>query len=185
MTEESGVLEIEDKAYFGGTYSFLEKLRMSGTGSPKILYGSGVPAFDEMDNGLESEVSFVSFELLRDGLIARLNRNQRYSCAGVRLSDIQQISFTAYQVESRGLNRSTRISLRGDLEILEWDQTRSRFSVFPQNFPSFLKFLKKKELAHVLTYMVSDNPPEKDYISIEDFFNRVLRGRNERQDDFV
>ena len=129
--------KLKIKHILAETYSFVDKLKMSGTGSPKILYVSGVPVFDEMDNGLESEVSFVSFELLRDGLIARLNRNQRYSCAGVRLSDIQQINFTAYRLESRVLKQPPRISLRGDLEIVEWDQTRSVFLSFSTEF-SFL-----------------------------------------------
>lgn len=170
--ELSGVLVDSEKAYFGGSFSFLERIKMGGIGSPKIVYEQGIPEFDALDRGVENEVSFASFELLKNGLILRVNRNQRLACVGLKISDIDRIQVTAYRIEipsSRWSRNRTRIVHRGVLEIIGKDQSASRFSIFTQNFEPLLKFLQKDQLIDKLDYKISDDPPEKDNESLLDF----------------
>ena len=91
-TQPGGVLSLGEKIYFGGPYSFWEKLKMKGIGSPKMVYDSGIEEFDEEDTGVGGEVSFVSMEVLKNGLIIRLNRNNRHRSVGIRLTDIEKIN---------------------------------------------------------------------------------------------
>lgn len=163
--EPGGVLKIEEKEYFGGTYSLLEKIRMNGVGSPKIIYESGIPVFDDFVRDVEGELSFVSFELLKNGLILRLNRKLELRCAGTRLSDIEAIRLVAFRIEvSKVVRRNSpgKIVHRGILEIFEQDNEVSTFNIFTQNFQSLLKFFQKKPFEGKLAYSISDKEPEKD-----------------------
>lgn len=174
--EESGVLEDEEKAHFGGTYSLWERLKMGGTGSSKIVYESGIDHFDQLDRGIANELGFVSFEILKNGLILRLNRNQRLRCVGVRLSELEQIRLVAFRIELRYRRFNgyrTKIVHRGELELLEVDGTSSRFSIFTQNFESLLQYFNRKELVSKLHYSISELPPEKDYSNLLDFLGEL------------
>ena len=159
--ELSGVLEEEEVHYFGGAYSFFERIRMKGIGSPKIVYRSGVPAFDALNEFTPTEFSFVSFELMKNGLILRLNRTQRLRCVGTRLTDLESIKLTAYQIQ---LQRSSwaklqqKTVLMGVLEILEKDGTSSKFQIFTQNFDGLLKFFTKPVFADKFVYSISRDP---------------------------
>ena len=81
--QADGQLLKRDLAYFGGAYTFWEKIRLRGIGSSKVIYEKGIPAFDEVDRGLVNELGFVNFELLKNGLLLRLNQNQRTACVGI------------------------------------------------------------------------------------------------------
>jgi hypothetical protein len=41
IIEKGGSITGRDKFYFGGEFSFLEKIKMGGTGSTKVIYESG------------------------------------------------------------------------------------------------------------------------------------------------
>lgn len=86
-TESTGNLTPAELARFGGTYTFREKLQLGGTGSSKIIYQEGIPTFDELRRGIQNEVAYANFEWLKNGLILRLNINQRLSCVGLTLEE--------------------------------------------------------------------------------------------------
>lgn len=147
--ELSGQLVLSEKRYFGGRFSFFESLRIGGTGSPKIVYDKGITAFDEMDDGIANEMSFVSFELLKNGLIIRLNRTQKLCCVGAKLNEIEKIKLTRFKVD----DTAEGSGYRGLLEIQEYNGSNSSFSIFTQNFNSLLQFLKKQPLVAKLEYI--------------------------------
>lgn len=88
-------------AAYGGEHSLLSSWRMKGTGSGRLVYFSGLPHFDERLRGSEGEVPLATMELLREGLLLRLNVNQRVACAGVALADFHE----ALLERQRGIHR--------------------------------------------------------------------------------
>lgn len=166
-TELSGVLEEEELPYFGGTFTLFEKLRMGGTGSPKVIYQSGIPAFEDLVKGAENESTFVSFEVMKNGLIVRANRQQRLHCVGTRLTDLEKIKLEAFKIELRDKHLKRMVyqtTYRGELEILEKDGAVCRFMVSPQNLSGIRAFFQKKQLIGLLDYFISDAPSEKNYL---------------------
>lgn len=171
-TELSGILEEEEKEYFGGTYSFWERIKLKGIGSPKIVYHAGIPEFDALNEYVENENSFVSFEVMKNGLILRLNRTQRLRCVGTRLTDLESIHLTAYKIELRRaklLNSPSRIVHMGVLEIIELDGTHCSFRIFTQSFDDLLKFFNKPPFAGKFTFQVSENPTQEDKTELAAF----------------
>ncbi len=163
--ELSGILEEEEKEYFGGTYSFWERIKLKGVGSPKIVYHAGIPTFDALNDYVENDNSFVSFELMKNGLILRLNRIQRLRCVGTRLTDIEAIKLTGYKIKlkhTKWHENANKVVHMGILEILEVDGTRCSFRIFTQSFDDLLKFFKKAPFAGKFTFQLSENPTEEE-----------------------
>ncbi len=152
--------------YFGGAYSFWEKLTHRGIGSAKVLYEQGIPEFDQLDREVSNELRFVSFELLKNGLLLRLNQNQRIACVGTRLSELERIQLEAFRIElkQRRLGRlETKIVHRAEVSFHgKWGDS-VQFSIMSSQFPSLLAFFQRPQLEQKLAYSVSTNPPEKDY----------------------
>lgn len=71
--ELSGVLEEEELEYYGGIFFFWENIWLGGIGFLKVYYNDGIFEFDEMNEYVENEVSFVSFEMMKKGFILCLN----------------------------------------------------------------------------------------------------------------
>ena len=165
-TNPSGHLSPKDIIHFGGEYSTLEKIEKGGIGSTKLIYDSGLEAFDKLSRDIPGEIGFVNFELLKNGLILRLNINQRLCCLGVRLSDIERIDLVGYRIEIRQKQLSgqveTKIVHRGDMQIVERSGT-SKFSVVVREFESIVNYLSKVEFTGAFNFSISTNPPEKDY----------------------
>lgn len=161
-----GHLLKKEVVYFGGAYSFWEKLSHRGIGSAKVLYEKGIPAFDQLDRGVVNELRFVNFELLKNGLLLRLNQNQRVACVGTRLSDLDQIQLEAFRIElkQRRLGRlETKIVHRAEVSFLGKWGNPIQFSIMSSQFTSLLAFFQRPQLEQKLVYSVSTNPPEKDY----------------------
>lgn len=86
-----GQLRAKDVAYFGGKYSFFERIKIKGIGSPKVIYKNGIEHFDDVTQ-LDSELSFANFELMKDGLLVRLRRNLQLRYVGFQLHEILKIT---------------------------------------------------------------------------------------------
>jgi len=99
ILNNKGQLILRDKDYFGGKYSFIERLKMNGIGSIKVFYQSGIPYFDEVES-IENETSFVNFELMKNGFLIRLNRNQQLRYIGFQLHEILNIKLEKDHPES-------------------------------------------------------------------------------------
>ena len=52
QTNVHGQLRHKDLIFFGGQYSLFEKIKLNGTGSPKIVYDSGIEPFDNQKRNL-------------------------------------------------------------------------------------------------------------------------------------
>jgi hypothetical protein len=164
IIEKGGSITGRDKFYFGGEFSFLEKIKMGGTGSTKVIYESGITAFDQLGQVAENELSFVNFELLKNGLLMRLNRNQQIRCVGIRLDDIQTIELLAFRIEvikNKWGKTVKEIVYRGELAIHSTDGEQINLQVITQQFKSLLRFLKRKPFEGKFRHSISPLPPEK------------------------
>jgi hypothetical protein len=174
--ELSGILEEEELEYFGGPFSFRENLRLKGTGSPKVYYSKGIPEFDELNEYVENETSFVSFELMKNGLILRLNRTQRMRCVGTLLTGLKEIRLTGYrkEVKHRRWVYKRQIVHRGLLEVEESDGAISRFHVPEQNFNGLQKYFSKPIFQDTFVYQVGTTPPAAHEAALLDFLDDFL-----------
>ncbi|PHN07472.1 hypothetical protein [Flavilitoribacter nigricans] len=163
---------------FGGEYSFTEKLRKFGTGSPKLIYESGISEFDQLDRGSASELGFVNLELLKNGLLFWFNQNQRIKCVGIKLTEIQAINLVAFRIELKYRRQYgktiKRIVYRGELEILDTTRDKIIMNVIVQNFKGILKFFQKEPFDNKFSYSLSLDPPEKDYDYLIDWLGNLL-----------
>lgn len=125
-------------AYYGGKYGFLERFKMDGIGSPKVIYESGIPYFDELNELAENEISFVNFELMKNGFLFHCNRNQRLRSIGFQIHEISKINLWGL-VEENG-------SVSSELQIQTGNDGLLCFSVIIQNFSRIKTFFKKKPL---------------------------------------
>ncbi len=89
---EHGYLPAATKQKYGGRFPLLEQLLHGPASSVKIVYESGLPAFEELRAYVENEPIFVSFERLRGALVLRANKSQRLRIAILPYIHIQQIS---------------------------------------------------------------------------------------------
>jgi hypothetical protein len=164
-TDSTGNLTPAELARFGGTYTFREKLQLGGTGSSKIIYQEGIPIFDELHRGIENEIAYANFEWLKNGLILRLNINQRLSCVGLTLEEMESINLLAYRIKIRrmhwGILRS-KIVHRGDLEIVGTNGLKAKFLITPPFFEGMVRFFSRQELEGRFGYAVSLMPVEED-----------------------
>lgn len=169
QTNINGELTAKDIKYFGGQYSFWDKVRKRGIGSAKIIYDSGIEEFDKLKRNITGEIGFVNFELLKNGLILRLNITQRFSCIGIKLDEIKEINLIAYRIRievKRNGVFETKIVHRGILEIITLNEGL-RFSIVVREFESIVNYFKRDEFLAKFYFSVSTNPPEKDYNFLE------------------
>lgn len=173
--KNNGEMEIHDLHYFGGKYSLLERIKKKGIGSPKIIYESGINEFDELKRNIAGEISFVNFELLKNGLILRLNLNRRHAYIGIKLDELTTINLVSYRIkikQNKFGKTITKIVHRGELEIIE-QTNKVKFSVIVKDFDGIKKFFQKDDFIQKFNFSVSTNPPEKDnghLIGILDMF---------------
>lgn len=164
-TNSSGDLSAVKINYFGGTYSFWELLFKKGIGSSRVVYLSGIPTFDALYRNIEGELGLVNFELLKNGLIMRLNINQRIKVVGARLTDIQQINLVAHRVEimvQKGSQYVPKIIYRAALEIVETTGSTGQFSILARDFKDLKDYFERAEFKDKLHFSISTNPPEKE-----------------------
>ena len=74
-----------------GRFTFIEKLKMGGTGSEKIIYLTGIAAFDEWIS-FNQDGNYCSFEIYPNGIICRYQAGiQRQAAVGILFSHLKTI----------------------------------------------------------------------------------------------
>jgi hypothetical protein len=161
--DKNGKFSTEATEYLKGQYSFRERIKRRGVGSSKVVYDSGVKAFDALLRGMDTETAFASFELQKNGLIVRMNINQRLSCVGLRSEEIESINLTGYPTAaSRGIfwKQNPKIIHHGKLEIILLNETL-KFTVRELEFKDILSFFTRAGFDEKFQFSVSLYPPEK------------------------
>lgn len=76
----------------GAPYPFLKKLKLGGTGSPKIVYLDGIPFFQSVRDAGQ-DLDYLNFELYPDGLIGRYNKRNQLSGVLFTRKELHHIHF--------------------------------------------------------------------------------------------
>ena len=124
---------------YGGEYSLLETLALRGIGSPKLDYISGLAEFDKIHELNDLERSVINFELLKSGLIIRINKRQHLAVLILSLDELESIIMTSWPIQVNG--RELR---EGKLIVNFKDQTNLVFHVSVQVFAGTGKYFSKK-----------------------------------------
>jgi len=166
-TSKEGDLTKSEVAFFGGNYNFVEKLKMNGTGSCKIIYESGINLFDKIK--LDSlETSFINFEILKNGLIIRFNKTQKLAFVGIKLTEIKKLILFAYRIEIRYINPNDKIVKikkvkRGEFAIVSINNEIVKFTALANNFKVLKSFFEKPHFQNFYEFLISSNPPEVEF----------------------
>ena len=154
-TDAGGMLSARSLAAYGGPYSLYIRLWRGGMGSPRMIYRSGIPAFDRAQRGIAGEVAFLTLEELTGGLVFRLNINQRIHCVGIHKRDIDLVQLLAQRVRVRVKYR-THIVHRGELSLHLRDGSTVTLQIIVREFKSINRYLAKSGLQDRLTVKVSE-----------------------------
>lgn len=134
---------------YGGAYSFFGKLKIGGVGSPKVIYRSGIPEFDIIHYSDDLEKSMTNFELLKGGLIIRINKKQKLAVAIERLSILEKIVLIPRPIKQNGQSEKS-----GELIVKFKDQKPIQFEVGINEFDGIEKYFKKKVFAPFLNVSI-------------------------------
>jgi hypothetical protein len=132
-------------AQYGGEYSFFENLKMGGIGSPKLKYVSGIPEFDAIHYSDDLEQSISNIELLKNGLILRINKKQKLAVA---IAELQLLTSIQLQPQLREEGDSGQKA--GILKLVFENQPTVVFEVGVEEYEGLQRFLGKRVLSGFL-----------------------------------
>jgi hypothetical protein len=80
---------------YGGQFGLIEKIKMGGVGSPRIKYISGLSKVDKfVEETAGSDIPHLNFELLKNGLLARINKTQYLKGVLIAYDEITSINLS-------------------------------------------------------------------------------------------
>jgi hypothetical protein len=132
-------------AQYGGEYSFFENVKMGGIGSPRLKYVSGIPEFDEIQYSDDLEQAASNIELLKNGIILRINKKQKLAVVIEHLPLLTSIRLKDQLTKDENRRRSV-----GTLQLIFKNQAIVVFEVGAEEYKSLQRFLKKRVLARFL-----------------------------------
>lgn len=137
---------------YGGKFRFFEKIKMGGVGSPKIVYQSGSPEIDTfIEETAGSDIPYVNFEYLRNGLLARVNKTQYLRGIFLNFEEIEWIELTSKikeltKKDGSMITRKQQIDLgKTRLEIKIDSGEHLVFQVLVQSYDGLDRFFKKNK----------------------------------------
>ncbi|MBX2845437.1 MAG: hypothetical protein KTR13_04405 [Saprospiraceae bacterium] len=89
--ELNGDLPGEMHAYLGGKFTFWERIKSGGTGSPKLVYCAGNSLLDVAAD-MNPDLNFSNIELFPNGLVIRLYKVNKMVAVAIRKEEIQSIN---------------------------------------------------------------------------------------------
>jgi len=123
---------------YGGKFGFFEKIKMGGAGSPKIIYQSGFLEIDELKEDVGSDLCYINFEFLKNGLLGRVNKGQKLIGVIMHLDEIEKINLSINPMGE--LNKKATIGL---LEIFSYSGEVLVCGVTAQGYDGIEKFFRK------------------------------------------
>lgn len=146
ILKDNGQMTKRDQSFFGGKFSFLERIKIGGIGSAKVIYQSGLDYFDELNQHIENEISFANFELLKNGLLIRLNRNQRLRYVGYQLNEVLSVSLVGTLI-----GEENKQSYAGQLRLNMLEGEQLQFRIQSNYFYNIKSFFEKSLFENKLT----------------------------------
>ena len=123
---------------YGGKFSFFEKIKMGGVGSPKIVYQSGFKEIDELKEDVGSDLCYINFEFLKKGLLGRINKGQKLIGIIMHFDEIEEIHLSTNKIDKT--NEKATIGL---LEIFSFSGEVLICGVTAQGYGGIEQFFSK------------------------------------------
>lgn len=161
-----------DLEFLGGSFTFIEKIKLRGTGSPKLIYRSGIEAIDKSLTTHSNKINYVNFELFKNGIVIRYKNDTKSIGIGIQINEIERIVLTAFKIKiwrKIRWKKQSDIVYRGELDIFINNKVL-QFSILTKDFESCFNFWNKKHLHEKFEYKVSNTPPENDESLLFNFF---------------
>ena len=123
---------------YGGKFRLFEKIKMGGVGSPKIVYHSGLEEIDNLKEDVGSDLCYINFEFLKNGLLGRVNKGQKLIGVIMHYDEIEKIFLSKNKLENPNdeatIGRLAINSYSGEVLICE---------VTAQGYDGIEKFFRK------------------------------------------
>lgn len=142
-TNKSGQLIKKEIKFYGGEFSTLEKIKLGQIGSPKVIYDYGLEDLDILSRNIEGEVTYINFEILKNGLIIRANCNQRQIVLGLKLSETKSIDLIGKRLTTETDDMqivNKKIQNEGMMRIQTTDSTMIKLIIQSQQYNDIVKF---------------------------------------------
>lgn len=149
----------------GKGYSVIEKIRLGGTGSTKIIYINGFDFLEDLEYKGNS-ITYINFELFPKGLVMRANKNSSHLEGIIKKDDIQQIKSSSRKIKIKVNKFHYKIVLDAAIEIELINNQTIKLYCPAISHKSFHSFLKKDWLATKITSTVKADDPILDKGSI-------------------
>jgi hypothetical protein len=160
-----------------GKYTFIQKLRLKGTGSPRLVYHGGSSNFDEIA-AIDDNLNYAQIELFPHGMAVRMRKRSNGQAAAILFKDLTLFDFKTWKLEVH-LPTSIQIVNVGELTISTDDHTLV-FSVNGSVFSSIREFLLKKEFSGIARLIQIDEVQKPEagdfsYANLANYLKNVLR----------
>ena len=142
--------------YSGRGYNLVEKIKLRGIGSPRLIYYGGLSRFDVVSNR-SNDTNYVNIELFRAGLALRLKKEDLFVCALIPKADLQEVDFETFKIKiyyngKEIVKSAARISLL--LESHKIDLLLGAAYYKPG-----LAFFKKTFFENSISFRIDPSPP--------------------------
>lgn len=137
---------------YGGAYSLLDQLLNGAASSVKIVYESGLPAYDELRAYVENEPIFVSFQRLRGALVLRANKSQRLRLVIIPYIHIREIYLQPLHHRRISLDRASleRYNTEGTVTLNVYQHAPIQFYIPGRNDRAILRFFQHRRFSEIL-----------------------------------
>ena len=148
-----------------------EKIKLRGTGSPRIVYTSGLNKLDEVKNKSTS-LHYINFEIFKNGLLIRSSRDNTNLDFFLNVVEIREIHIWVKRYMTFAYFKWW-MKYDGILTIK--NQNSEIVFYIPQvYFKPFKKFIYKSWMKKFVIYEIDPSPPEiLKFASLLGAFNRL------------
>ena len=143
-----------------GKYSFFQKLRLGGSGSPRIIYQGGSSDFDEIAS-IDVSITYAQIELFPLGMAIRMRERSNGQAAIIMFKDLSFFNFVTWKLEVH-LPTSKHVVDVGELTISTAEQALV-FSINGSIFSDTKDFMLRKELRGIAHIKHIDKVQKPDF----------------------
>lgn len=144
----NGQIPPKVKSNFGGEFSFFEKIKMGGVGSPKIIFQANDSQLDDLQL-FEDLLIYANLELLKEGFVLRLWQHRAFRAIVFGLEETTHIEFHRYPIRANKPN-----IYAGDLFFYTPHGNLTLF-IPPNSFRKMASFLQK---SHFNNLTITEKP---------------------------
>ena len=139
---------------FGGEYSFFEKIKMGGVGSPRMILQAEESQLDELQL-IDNQFIYSNIEILKKGFVLRVWQNRAFRAIVFGKSEIREMTFEKYPMLTAKPN-----IFAGEVHIQCTDISLHLF-IPPNLFKKTITFFQKSTFDFLKIYESEARKPQE------------------------